>query len=350
LKILVVILGKRKGRSAKYYKEHSEYLLDTGFDVTCLTYEGDSILDILPGGASITTIKDFGQWDPLAAWKLKKEVNAIKPDMIMVHGYRAITLFNKANFNIPVVSVCYDSNIKHILDSDRVVVTTKSLRSYLVKSGKDPLDIYYVPNSLANKKLTKYKSFKMNAGVPTIGTIGRLKKKNGLNVLIKAMGILRTRGVKFRVRIAGEGAELERLKQLAVDVMVDDLVEFCGWVDNREEFIKGVDVICLPTLKSNTYSTILESFAYLKPVIATSVEGHNEILIADKNAILVPGGEADSLAVACEHLVSNLDIALGLTKEGYKTVTENYSQDRTRGLLKEAVESIANEHRSGVSI
>ena len=350
MKILIVILGKKKRRSAKYYIEYVQHMVAAGFEVVCLTYEGDSIIERVPSEVVCTSIKDFGKWDPLAVWKLKKEISIVKPDIVITHGYRAVTLFNKSNFNIPILSVCYDSNIKHILDSDKAVVSTKSLRLYLVKNGKDPLDIYYVPNSVSIKVDTKNQSYKQPREVPVIGVIGRLKKKNGLNVFIKSLGILRARGVKFRARIAGDGAEIENLKKLAVDAIVDDLVEFSGWVSSREEFIKGVDIVCLPTLRSNTYNTILEAFICSKPVIATSVSGHNEVLIAGENALIVPEGEPEPLAVACEQLIRNPDIALSIAKAGYRTATQEYSEDKARAALVSAIKSITEGEDDGCNI
>src|SRR6266540_4614805 len=70
--------------------------------------------------------------------------------------------------------------------------------------------------------------------VPVIFAAGRLVPKKGYATTLRAAAVLRTRGLAFRLRIAGEGPEWSALQRLAHELGIDEHVSFLGPVTEGE--------------------------------------------------------------------------------------------------------------------
>jgi len=111
---------------------------------------------------------------------------------------------------------------------------------------------------------------------PTALWAARMSEKKGLLDALKAAGILHTRGVKLRLRIAGEGVEKDRAEKLAHEQRLE--VEFLGFLDYAAYLseLKAADFFLAPSKTSErgeteggAPTTILEAQAAGTPVVAT---------------------------------------------------------------------------------
>jgi glycosyltransferase involved in cell wall biosynthesis len=64
---------------------------------------------------------------------------------------------------------------------------------------------------------------------------GRLAEEKGYDLALRALAtIFKDRGERFRYRIAGTGPEGDNLHRLAVELGIEDSVEFLGWIEPAE--------------------------------------------------------------------------------------------------------------------
>ncbi|MBA2671085.1 MAG: glycosyltransferase, partial [Gemmatimonadetes bacterium] len=80
---------------------------------------------------------------------------------------------------------------------------------------------------------------------PMVVAMGRLVSQKGFDVLITAFARLAPEFPEWRLVIAGEGEERERLRRLAEREGVADHVEMPGWVESPSELLLAADLFVL---------------------------------------------------------------------------------------------------------
>jgi glycosyltransferase involved in cell wall biosynthesis len=63
--------------------------------------------------------------------------------------------------------------------------------------------------------------------------------------------------------------------------------------------------VCLPSYREGLPTTLLEAGACGLPLVATDVPGCREVVIEGDNGLLVPAGDADTLAEALRALIAD---------------------------------------------
>jgi glycosyltransferase involved in cell wall biosynthesis len=134
---------------------------------------------------------------------------------------------------------------------------------------------------------------------------GRMEAYKGLEVLLDAADILRERGVKFQLILAGRGPELERLSdRIEKNADIHVFKRFLTPKEAIEQFQKASFVV-LPYLNATQSGVLAASLANARPVIASDTGGLAEIIDHDVNGMILPPNNAVALADACEKLLND---------------------------------------------
>lgn len=116
---------------------------------------------------------------------------------------------------------------------------------------------------------------------------------------LRALGILRSRGVPFRATIAGEGPLRGALEAEARRLQIAGAVRFTGWVG--EEALRALhrehEVYVSLSRSDSTSQSLLEAMAAEMVPVVTDIEGNREWITHRESGLLV--GERDAEAVAC---------------------------------------------------
>jgi glycosyltransferase involved in cell wall biosynthesis len=111
------------------------------------------------------------------------------------------------------------------------------------------------------------------AGRPNLLFLSRVHVKKGLEVLLRAGALLRTRGIDANILIAGTGDApyVESVKRLAAELGLQDRAHFLGLVVNEEKLslYQAADLFVLPTSQENFGFVFIESLACGTPVVTT---------------------------------------------------------------------------------
>jgi glycosyltransferase involved in cell wall biosynthesis len=119
----------------------------------------------------------------------------------------------------------------------------------------------------------KFACLREHGDQPTVLFLSRLHYKKGPELLLRASSLLRDRGVKAQVALAGTGDEayLRSLGDLAAKLGVADNIHFLGMVKGADKvsLYQNADLFVLPTSQENFGIVLIEALACGTPLITT---------------------------------------------------------------------------------
>ncbi len=131
---------------------------------------------------------------------------------------------------------------------------------------------------------------------PTIIFAGRLSHEKGLDLMLRALSSLHNEGIKFRLKILGDGPELDNLKRQSVEGRIQGLVRFEGRKnsDAVQSELLGADLFVLPSLYEGLSNAALEALSCGIPVVLTRCNGV-DCYIDERTGWLCDPGDAEGL-------------------------------------------------------
>ena len=142
-------------------------------------------------------------------------------------------------------------------------------------------------------------------GRPRFAFVGRLAKAKGVDVLIDSFARMRSYA---ELVVVGDGPDRERLELAAA--ATQQRVRFTGFLPQERipAVLLNADVLVLPSRYEELGSILMDAMQARLPVVASAVGGIPAAIVDGVNGLLVPPGDAASLAVAMDRLAS--DVAL----------------------------------------
>ncbi len=137
-----------------------------------------------------------------------------------------------------------------------------------------------------------------------IGSIGRLVSVKDYPNFLRALALLRDRGIAHRAIVAGAGPLQGELVALATTMKLPT-VTFLGNRGDVHRVLACFDIFVLSSESEGLSNTIQEAMATGLPVVATRVGGADELVEENRTGILVPARDPRALADAIGSLVRN---------------------------------------------
>ncbi|MBI5408625.1 MAG: glycosyltransferase family 4 protein [Nitrospirae bacterium] len=211
------------------------------------------------------------------------------------------------------INRCADDNLYEKLEEARFIFTcTNGNREYLGKKyGKDIYD-----KTAAIYHGVDLQTFRPEASREVqdvdILAIGSLIRVKGLDYLIRACGFLKSRGLRLKCVIVGNGPEKEYLEYLISELNLRDLVEIKEPVPYSKvhELYNKARIFVLPAVvidgaPHGIPNVLAEAMAMGLPVISSNVPDISELIEHGRNGILVREKDPEALAWAIEGLLKD---------------------------------------------
>jgi phosphatidylinositol alpha-mannosyltransferase len=154
---------------------------------------------------------------------------------------------------------------------------------------------------------------------PTVLFLGRHEERKGLAVLLAALEHLPK---DTRIWVASDGPQTGELKARTAG---DERVEWLGRISDVEKArrLRGADVFCAPSLGGESFGVVLlEAMAAGTPLVATEIPGYARVARPDREALLVPPGDADALGRALHRVLTDADCSRRLAEAGSRRAEE----------------------------
>jgi len=166
----------------------------------------------------------------------------------------------------------------------------------------------------------------------TCVSICRQEPRKGINYFLRAVKILKDRGMPIRAIVVGSGDLLSKNMKIAKKLHIDDTVEFTGFVPDITSILTSSDVFIQPSLQEGSGSiSVFEAFLSGIPVITTNCDGLPEDIENGVNGILVQKMNEEALANAIMGFYNDKKLAKKLVINAKNTVISKFSSE---GMLK----------------
>jgi glycosyltransferase involved in cell wall biosynthesis len=146
-------------------------------------------------------------------------------------------------------------------------------------------------------------------GEVLVGAVARLYPEKGNDHLVRAVGLLRARGMSVHCALAGQGPEEDRLRALIAQMGVEDSVHLLGHRVDVAGVIRDLDVAVLPSISEGSPLALMEYMACSAAIVASDVGGVGELVHDGVHALLVPPADPEALAGAIQRLIEQPELA-----------------------------------------
>lgn len=179
--------------------------------------------------------------------------------------------------------------------------------------------------------------------------VGRQEQRKGLPYLIEAFGRLQQEMPDTRLIVVGPDGGLRQSciryisEHNVKDVVFTDFVPF----EDLPRYYKTADVFCAPNTGHESLGLIiLEAMAAGAPIVATRIQGFQDVLTEGVHGLLVPPKDSDALCSALRKLLNDSAMREEMGRAGSRDA-RNYSWDEMSGRVLQMYEDTANGYFNG---
>ncbi|MCZ4223002.1 glycosyltransferase family 4 protein [Pedobacter rhodius] len=286
---------------------------------------------------------DFRVWK-----KVKKIIEAEKIDLIHAHGTRANsnTFYSAKSLKIPLIYTVHGWSFHP--DQGKMVKTIRTLSErFLVhvadkticvsesnlREGKSKFpmpDSIVVLNGINRVKFNPdkvYKDIRSELGIKdtdvVVGYIARITHQKSPIAFIHAIANLEaSENVKFL--IVGDGDLKPQMLKLSDELHLKNII-FIDFREDIPDILNAINIFCLPSLWEGLPIALLEAMSMRKAIIASEIDGINDLISNDDNGILVPPRDIRRLSEALNQLIRNEPLRTNLGSKAEKTVKDQFN-------------------------
>lgn len=174
----------------------------------------------------------------------------------------------------------------------------------------------------------------LTAGAFPIVVAANFVKKKGHMYLIEAVRLLRDRGVRVSLDLAGDGPLRAQLEAMVIQYELNDVVNFLGQIPHGQLMSRLRDgewvLMVLPSIEDHTGAregipvSLMEAMSCGIPVLSTSTGGIPELLDEGAGAIVAPE-DANALANAIQRMEEDAGYRIQLATNGMRRVREQFN-------------------------
>lgn len=257
---------------------------------------------------------------PFRIIKLRKLLKELQPDILHARSRVPAWLAYLANkkLHFPFVTTVHGLNSINkysqiMTKGDKVITVSEVVRDYIIKGYNiDKSKITVIQRGVDTNKfsyqnidqsfINTFKNLYNLEKKFIVSSVGRITWLKDYETFIKAISLVKESIPNIVGLIVGGVREdkqkyFESLKQLAKDEGVEEQIIFAGSQTEMAEIYALSDVLVNASLKmGNVARTVTESLAMNTPVIATTFEGLNNIIIDGVNGAIIETQNVQDLA------------------------------------------------------
>ncbi len=176
---------------------------------------------------------------------------------------------------------------------------------------------------------------------PVVGCVGRIKlRRKGQEVLLRAAGLLRQRGVRAKFLVVGapfpgNESHLAALHGIVREFGLEADVIFTGELPDPRPAYSAMDIFVLPSAQPEPFGgVVMEAMCMGLPVIATNIGGSTEQVADGETGFLVPPDDAVALAEKLESLLRDGELRRRFGAAGRRRIADRFALKDMAGRIE----------------
>lgn len=300
-------------------------------------------------------------WGPRVYEYAKRCWPNFRPDFIHAHTFvpaGVVARHFSAKWHCPILIHTHGSDTRVFLrryltrrlilqlakQAKAIVVVGPTIRKRLIDEGVAKNSLYVVPNGMDiskiycghNSLIRRYKDKRI------ILAVGNLIPIKGIDVLIRAVALIRPQIPNLKLLIVGDGPQHHNLQKLVTQLDLQECVDFLGkkLPNQTMAYMQACDVFCLPSWSEAFGIVYLEAMAHGKAVIAVEGQGISSIIAEHETGLLVTPRNEMALAEALQYLLNNPARSSEMGMKGAELVKREFSWERSAKKIIEIYSSL----------
>lgn len=215
-----------------------------------------------------------------------------------------------------------------------VLVSVSSKTSeQAVRAGIKPQHLRVIPNGIPPldhsgvDRLQRRSEMGLEDADILLLSVGRLVYQKGHEYLIRAVPMILSRFPRVKVMICGDGALRAELAAEVSGLNLAGSVSLQGNRSDLNRFLESADIFVLPSRWEGLPIALLEAMGSGLPVVATQVEGVEEVVQHGVQGFLVPPGDTQALAHALLELIQQPGLRTEMGNAARRRIDESYTID-----------------------
>ena len=262
------------------------------------------------------------------------------PIVPMVQHLFGTTAFAEARLPLALATWILERPFPSVYRSLTTIAISHSTRADLIARGLcAPIKV--IPVGVDSARFTPHPQGKRTPQ-PSLLYLGRLQRYKGVDLLMRAVALLGSRGLEIDLLVAGTGDARPELEGLARDLGLGERVRFLGFVDDdtKLDLMRTSWVHGLVSPKEGWGMTVIEAGACGTPSVASDSPGLCEAILDRKTGLLVRHGDVEALAGAIQRLISDSRLRDRLGAEA-RRYAESLSWDEISVAVEEVLRAAA---------
>lgn len=215
-------------------------------------------------------------------------------------------------------------------------ITNSESAAARIKSEKPSVrQVYVVPNAVIvdfEAREAVREKLKQELGLRPdalwLIAIGRMEQLKHFDELLEVAASLREKHCNFQLILIGGGAEESYLKQLSQQLRLEDYVRITGEIPNANQWLKGFDIFCMPSVSEGLPNVVMEAAAAGLPIVTWQLPFYEELLTPDETALMAAPGDRAGFEQAVLRLINDQSLREELGAAAQAQITEKFSLDR----------------------
>lgn len=259
-------------------------------------------------------------------WELRRIIRTWKPDVVFAHGFSDHIWGRQAAVaeGVPCIfHVEHNSRERYtrrrlaqalaLAPATRASIgVSEGVRTSLIERGFPPAQCLAIPNGIATERFPdSLLPTRWEDRTASIMMASRFERQKDHANLVRALALLRQRGLEPKLYFAGAGSQrpLRRTQALARRLGVQSQVHFLGNVTDLPERLVAMQIFVLSTHWEGMPLALVEAMAAGCACIGTDVLGVREVITHNRTGLLVPPADAEALADALQRLLRDPALA-----------------------------------------
>lgn len=267
--------------------------------------------------------------------KNQDKFDLIHSQMLLNYGYMALRAGGKLHKAVLIKDATLGGlslvELQPFVDKKRELLRTKgnfvAISSMIAENfktqGIKDNQIFKITNGIDISGIEKKDNFEAEANTVLFAGNFWQGEIKGLDVLIRAIGLVVQTNPSVKLRIAGKGNE-NIYKALAIRYGCANNVEFLGQVKNMDPEYRRNAIFVLPSRQEGMSNSVLEAMSYGMPCIVTDVSGVRDQIDNGTEGLIVPVENFTAMADAMRFMLNNPQQARQMGQKAKIKVIEKF--------------------------